>query len=86
MLEQKLLFFTDDTVTHGTCDEAWSPYGDSCYRAFTDTKMSWYESEAFCKAQGAELASCLSNSDAHFISSMTRSQKDKEFWIGINQM
>lgn len=48
--------------------------------------MSWFESESFCKAQGAELASCLSGSEAHFISSMTKSQKDKEFWIGINRL
>ena len=75
------------TVTeHGTCEDGWIPYGESCFFLSTE-KMNWHDAEETCVEAGGHLASCLSSKEAYFLQDKLKKMNlNNKFFVGIDTM
>ena len=81
---EKLSWFTITTVIRLTglpaCPQHWLSWGDSCYRAYKDSK-SWNDSLTFCREKQADLASLTSAEENQFV--FQNIDATKGIWIGL---
>ena len=75
------------TITdHGSCDEGWLPYGDSCF-FLSEEQLTWYDSVEACNDAGGHLASCLSGKEAYFLHNKLKELNFKhKYFVGIDSM
>ncbi|XP_063997665.1 struthiocalcin-2-like [Pogoniulus pusillus] len=78
-----------------TCARGWVPFGDGCYRFFSQ-ELSWRRAEAFCQRLGGHLASVHSEQEQEVVAALrparpaldTEEEEEEELdegvWIGLH--
>ena len=70
-------------MEHGTCEEGWEPFGESCFK-FAEETANKFGAEEACKNENAVLTSCLTPHESLFVKQKVSSLK-KAFWLGIDR-
>lgn len=70
-------------MNHGTCEEGWEPFGETCFK-FGETTTNKFGAEEACKNENAALASCLTAYESLFLRQRANSLKSS-FWLGITK-
>ena len=83
-----LIFFHlpgSDSGCVASCGQGWEKNGDHCY-FWSTVKTNWTDAEAFCKKEGAHLASVNSNVTNNFIVERMRELGIGQAWLGGNDL
>ena len=72
------------------CKANWTLYGDRCYRAFGDERISWSAARLACGATGDNLVSVHSVFGQSYVQASLYNQpqdaRNSGFWIGLNSL
>ena len=68
-----------------SCGQGWEKNGDHCY-FWSTAKKNWTDAEAFCKKEGAHLASVNSNVTNNFIVERMRELGIGQAWLSGNDL
>ena len=74
-----------DSGCVASCGQGWEKNGDHCY-FWSTVKKNWTDAEAFCKKEGAHLASVNSNVTNTFIVERMRELGIGQAWLGGNDL
>ncbi|GFO11471.1 secretory phospholipase a2 receptor [Plakobranchus ocellatus] len=80
------IFFTTffvRTKTSLSCEPGWTktPSGETCVKAFVETRRPWNDARLVCQSAGGDLVTIRDDTKSNFIKDL---EIPRNFWIGLH--